>query len=76
MRLTVLSHVLFFAATDRVHGRELWTSDGTPSGTSLVGDLDPGKASSYPGAFTVVDGNLFFRARDPADGTELWELAP
>ncbi|MCB9893059.1 MAG: hypothetical protein H6839_01260 [Planctomycetes bacterium] len=32
---------LFFAATDRVHGRELWVSDGTPEGTRMVKDIYP-----------------------------------
>jgi ELWxxDGT repeat protein len=34
---------LFFTAGDGVHGRELWTSDGTEAGTVLVKDIKPGK---------------------------------
>lgn len=37
-----------FAATDAAHGRELWASDGTRGGTTLLADIDPGAASSDP----------------------------
>src|SRR4051794_7165503 len=33
---------LFFTATDGVHGRELWRSDGTADGTMMLADLSPG----------------------------------
>lgn len=38
--------VIFFAADDTTHGRELWISDGSAAGTHLVRDLAPGPASS------------------------------
>jgi len=40
--LTALGDRLFFEADDGIHGRELWVTDGTPEGTSLVEDLCPG----------------------------------
>lgn len=44
--LTALSDRVLFFANDGVHGRELWSTDGTPGGTALVADLTPGPGSS------------------------------
>ncbi|HEY1238159.1 MAG TPA: ELWxxDGT repeat protein [Solirubrobacterales bacterium] len=77
---------LFFAATDRKHGNELWRSDGTRRGTRLVKDIRPGPrpcaaskrvcrgqgASSNPSALTAVGRTLYFTAYDPVHGIELW----
>ncbi|MFP2899316.1 ELWxxDGT repeat protein, partial [Corallococcus sp. 4LFB] len=53
---------LYFAADDGVHGRELWSTDGTAQGTVLVQDLEPGPVGSTPTAFAEADGWLFFSA--------------
>ena len=62
---------VYFAAQDGTNGSELWVSDGTANGTTLLKDIYPGSNSSYPEQLTVVNGKLFFRASD-ASGTELW----
>ena len=60
-------------AGDGIHGRELWTSDGTQAGTVLVKDIKPGRASgSFPSYLTAVGGRLFFTADDGKHGQELW----
>ena len=63
---------VWFAARDRQHGTELWSTDGTPGGTSRLLDIAPGLLGSYPRYLTVWDGRLWFAARDGVHGMELW----
>ncbi len=78
--LTNVAGALFFVTQDTEHGFELWRSDGTPDGTTLVKDINPGPASSFEVRFPVpsepplvdFDGVLYFAAYDPEHGTELW----
>lgn len=52
---------LYFSANDRLHGYELWFSDGTLTGTHLVRDINPGEASSLVESLAPApDGLLFF----------------
>jgi ELWxxDGT repeat protein len=72
--LTVFAGRLFFGAVGDVsHGYELWSTDGTPSGTALFSDIFPGPDSSYPSGLTVAGDRLFFIADDGVHGFELWE---
>ena len=64
----------FFSAFDTTNGQELWKSDGTLAGTTLVKDIRPGAGDSYPFALTDVAGTLFFAADDgTTSGYELWK---
>jgi ELWxxDGT repeat protein len=58
----VVGNRLYFAATDDVHGRELWSTDGTPGGTVFEADLLAGNGSSSPDRFTNVNDHLYFTA--------------
>src|SRR5207247_222215 len=72
-QLTNVNGTLFFVANDGTHGRELWKSDGTAAGTTLVKDIWSGGGSiGYLNTLTNVNGTLFFSARDGATGYELW----
>ncbi|MBL7913520.1 MAG: T9SS type A sorting domain-containing protein [Bacteroidia bacterium] len=53
---------------------ELWKSDGTNGGTSMVKDIYSGSTnSSYPADFTLINGTLFFTAESASAGRELWK---
>lgn len=60
-----------FAATDSDGDRELWRTDGTIAGTSLLANLSPA-GSSAPAEFHPVAGGVLFTADDGPHGRELW----
>jgi len=70
---------MLLAAKDAATGFELWKTDGTANGTSLVKDINPA-GSSFPGAggtpfpseFAFVNGFWFFSA-DDGTGPKLWK---
>lgn len=64
---------LFYSSTGNTPtGRELYTSDGTEAGTTLLFDLAPGNDSSIPEGLTQVGSDLYFSAFTPATGRELY----
>jgi ELWxxDGT repeat protein len=65
--------IALFAAADGARGEELWRSDGTEGGTTLVKDIRPGSGSSAPGRFVVINSQVFFAADDGVHGVELWK---
>lgn len=62
---------LFFEAYNN-YNYELWKSNGTQAGTSLVADLN-GTASSGPKSLTEFNGELIFTATVSGMGNELWK---
>ena len=64
---------IFFSATTSSHGRELWKTDGTFAGTSLVKDISPGVGDANPKSITQVGDSVFFVAEDDIAGAELWK---
>ena len=67
----------FFGASDTAHGYELWKGDGTPSGSALLKDINPGSGDSFAGAGTGgilnLNGVVYFLANDGTSGFELWK---
>lgn len=73
----LLGNKLLFVATDGVHGREMWVTDGTAAGTGMIRDFVPGPQGVFDGNvklsyLTVFNGRAFFAARDTDHGEELW----
>jgi ELWxxDGT repeat protein len=67
---------LYFRATDGTYGTELWRSDGTDSGTTLVKDINTSGNSGPDYLAVMKDTNgtnyLYFSADDGTNGDELW----
>ena len=67
------SGYLYYAATNSAVGYELWRTDGTTLGTTLVKEINTNEgAGSGAANFTVFDGYLYFQANDGSTGYELW----
>lgn len=63
----------YFVATNGTNGRELWKTDGTPAGTTMLKDINVGAGSSSPTNLVNVNGVLYFAANDGTNGNELWK---
>jgi ELWxxDGT repeat protein len=80
----VLNNIVLFTATDATHGNEIWKTDGSPAGTVLVKDINPGTASStqvqiVPGYFAdfflgfhIFNRRAYFNANDGTSSGEIW----
>jgi len=64
--------LLFISADDGLVGRELFATDGTAAGTSLVKDINA-NASADPDNLVVVNGSAYFVATSGMTGRELWK---
>ena len=67
---TVAAGIAYFAADDGTDGRELWKSDGTHDGTTLIQDSRPG--SELSSWLMNAGGTLVYAANDGVNGQELW----
>jgi ELWxxDGT repeat protein len=70
---TPVGRRIYFAADDCRHGMEPWSTDGTPGGTVLVADIEPGKGWSSPSGFAQLGSKLYFFVRDGSP-SGLWKL--
>ncbi len=60
-----------FVYDDGGHGREIWRTDGTERGTSLLKDISPGYASTGIQKIVVQEEIAYFGVVG-SDGAELW----
>jgi ELWxxDGT repeat protein len=67
-----MGDVAYFNASNGVHGRELWRSDGSFAGTNMVKDICPGACNGFPFFYTVSGSEIYFEADDGEHGYELW----
>jgi len=66
--------IAFFTANDGAHGWELWSSDGTYDGTSMVADILPGTRYGAGSRIIINGDTLYMLANDGIHGLELWKL--
>ncbi|HEY4942098.1 MAG TPA: ELWxxDGT repeat protein [Rhizomicrobium sp.] len=76
--------VTLFTADDSFGNVELWVTDGTSAGTSLVKNINPSNFAGsnpandmvqgdlVPTAFAVLDGFAYFTADDGTHGPQIW----
>lgn len=71
--LTVAGDKLYFTGDTGLLGTELWTTDGTKNGTSIVKDIAPGYASSSPSNIIQLGTSIVFLASEAYnDPPKLW----
>ena len=73
----VTDEYFFFTANQGVLGTELWRSDGTVEGTTLVKDIAKGSFSSFFGGIftpqaTTIGNKVYFVANDAIDDNQIW----
>jgi ELWxxDGT repeat protein len=74
--LTVADGRLFFLADDGTTGLELWTSDGSASGTALVQDLTPGTIQGIlDNQVFIFNGDVYVDGNDSVSGFEPYRFA-
>ena len=69
----VLSGKLIFRGNTPATGSEIYVTDGTAGGTTLVKDIFAGATGSAPDDFTVLNGFIYFSARTAAEGPGIME---
>ncbi|MFN8493422.1 MAG: ELWxxDGT repeat protein [Caldilineaceae bacterium] len=73
LQLTQARGELYFLATTPENGTELWRSDGTEAGTTLVRDIKVGPEGVNITEMVEVSGTLFFNIQYK-QGAALWKV--
>lgn len=63
----------YFVAKDSLRGAELWQTDGTTDGTTIVKDIFPGVNPSNISELINFKSEIFFNANDGVNGSEIWK---
>jgi ELWxxDGT repeat protein len=63
---------VIYRAYGSLVGTEFFVTDGTPAGTHVLLDINPGGANSSPATAVLGDSLLWFTADDGVHGSELW----
>ena len=70
-----MNGTLYFSASDGIHGNQIWTSDGTPAGTTMVTSIPQNNLSFGAQISSVVgeSGAIFFEVQtSPGPGSTIY----
>jgi len=71
-RTAISNGRLYFTANDSIHGNEVYKTDGTTAGSSMLADIGDDEFD-YPNYLTAIaGGGVFFMSPDSAIGNELY----
>jgi len=70
---TSVNGVVYFAASGGVETHEVWKTDGTVAGTTLVKNIYPGILGYVLNNFVNLNGSLYFTVYGGGSGNELWK---
>jgi len=70
----VNGRLFFRAESPSPSGAQLWTSDGTETGTVRIAIMNPG-GNCLAQSFTGVGNDIFFSGTDGSSGIELWVMS-
>lgn len=67
-------NTLFFPGDDKIHGREIWTSNGTMQGSFMIRDINPGADPSNPRFLIKHQGKVLFVGGRGGSHTEIFAV--
>lgn len=71
-RFFTFNNSMYFLASNGETGTELYMSDGTPDGTSLLKDINLGTGASLTDHAIELDGKLYFSAYSESTAHQIW----
>ena len=72
VRMIEFGDHLYFTADDGIHGNELWKTDGTRQGTTMVADIATGSEGSSISEIFVANDFLVFDVLSETGGSDMW----
>jgi ELWxxDGT repeat protein len=78
--LTVFNGKIYFSANNGLTGNEVWQSDGTAAGTTIVANINTQTVNgvqqgSDPSGFVLFNGHLIISGNDGVNGREVWRIS-